>query len=152
MLVLHAATVSSPVGTQIIEPELTYSVIGAFEVCNTLGYGFLEHVYSLGMERELAARGHRVSREYAAMIYYKGEALTSQRLDMIVDEKLIVELKATETLNRSASRQLYNYLRSTNLELGLLLHFGPKGLGRMRLINSNRFKPHGARRESARSV
>lgn len=132
--------------TSLVEEELTYSVIGAaFEVYNTLGYGFLEHVYVKALERELRDRGHAVSREYAAMIFYKGEELTSQRLDMVVDQKLIVEAKATERLAHEAPRQLFNYLRATSFEVGLLLHFGPKGLGRIRQANSIANKRHGNR-------
>ena len=56
---------------------------------------------------------------------YKGDHLAEQRLDMIVDQKLVVETKSTHELHKSANRQVYNYLRSTNLEVGLLLHFGP---------------------------
>ena len=56
---------------------------------------------------------------------YKGEELTRQRIDMLVDGRLIVETKATMTLHKSASRQVYNYLCATRLEVGLLLHFGP---------------------------
>jgi GxxExxY protein len=122
----------------LIEEDLTYSVIGAgFEVYNTLGFGFLEHVYIMALERELRARGHRVAREYAVVVHYKGEELAMQRLDMVVDDKLIVEVKAAYDLQREAPRQLYNYLRATTFEVGLLLHFGPKGLGRFRLVSSN---------------
>src|SRR5687768_2653429 len=71
----------------LIEEALSYSVIAAFyEVYNNLGYGFLEHVYSLAMERELIARGHKVARELGVLVWYKGEELTWQRLDMVVDE------------------------------------------------------------------
>jgi GxxExxY protein len=112
---------------ELLEERLTQSVIGAFyEVYNTLGYGFLEHVYRMALERELRDRGHRVARESGVRVMYKGAELTSQRLDMIVDEKLIVELKSTRELHPSAARQVYNYLKSTNLELALLLHFGPE--------------------------
>ena len=111
----------------LIEEELTRSVIGAFfDVYNTLGYGFLEHVYSLALERELIARGHRVGREVSVNIACRGITLTSQRLDFVVDEKLIVESKSTQNLPAFAARQLYNYLRATNLSVGLLLHFGPE--------------------------
>ncbi len=107
------------------EERLTHSIIGAFyEVYNTLGPGFLEHVYVLALERELLDRGHRVAREAKVRIVYKGEELCSQRLDMIVDEKVIVETKSTLQLPRIASRQLHSYLRATNLEIGLLFHFG----------------------------
>jgi GxxExxY protein len=111
----------------LIHERLTYSVIGAFfEVYNALGFGILEHVYVAALERELLARGHCVGREVSVPILYKGEALVRQRLDMIIDETLVVETKATRDLQRDASRQVYNYLRATTLEVGLLLHFGPR--------------------------
>ncbi len=111
----------------LIEGALTRSVIGAFfEVYNTLGYGFLEHLYVMAMERELLARGHTVAREISICVMYKGEHLGTQRLDMIVDDRLVVEIKSTFQLPTAAQRQLYSYLRATNLEVGLLLHFGPE--------------------------
>lgn len=113
--------------SHLFEPELTHSVIGAFyEVYNTLGYGFLEHIYWMAMERELLSRGHQVGRELGVRISYKGHELGIQRLDMIVDHKLVVEIKSTHTLHRSAARQVYNYLKASNLEIGVLLHFGPE--------------------------
>ncbi|MBA3343611.1 MAG: GxxExxY protein [Gemmatimonadaceae bacterium] len=111
----------------LIEGALTRSVIGAFfEVYNTLGYGFLEHLYVMAMERELLARDHTVAREISIRVMYKGEELGTQRLDMIVDDRLVVEIKSTFQLPTAAQRQLYSYLRATNLEVGLLLHFGPE--------------------------
>ena len=95
----------------LIEEKLTPAVIGAFcDVYNTLGYGFLEHVYALALEREWLDRGHRVGREVSVNIVYKGLTLTSQRLDFVVDEKVIVEAKSTQALPAGAARQLYNYL------------------------------------------
>ncbi len=112
---------------ELFEERLTHSVIGAFfEVYNTLGFGFLEHIYVMALERELIEREHRVAREVAVRVLYKGHELGEQRLDMIVDEKLVVETKSTLDLHKSTNRQVYNYLRSTNLEIGLLLHFGPE--------------------------
>jgi GxxExxY protein len=111
----------------LAEERLTHSIIGAFyDVYNALGFGFLEHVYILALERELIARNHRVSREVSVRVMYKGEDLCTQRIDMIVDDKVIVETKSTFHLHPSADRQLYSYLCSTNLEVGLLLHFGRK--------------------------
>jgi len=111
----------------LIEEQLTHSVIGAFfDVYNALGYGFLEHVYAMALERELLARGHRVGREVSVNIVYQGTILTSQRLNFVVYEKLVVEAKSTQILPAFAVRQLYNYLRATNLSVGLLLHFGPE--------------------------
>lgn len=113
--------------SKLIEEALTRSAIGAFyEVYNTLGFGFLEHFYVAALERELVARGHRVAREVTVRVAYKGETLGVQRLDMIVDAKLVIETKSGSQLHKAAARQLYNYLRATNIEVGLLLHFGPK--------------------------
>src|SRR5689334_11867577 len=107
----------------LYEERLTGSAIGAFyAVYNNLGFGFLEHVYATALERELIARGHSVAREVSVTVTYKGEDLTQQRLDMIVDGKLVVEIKSTYRLHRAAARQLHSYLRGTSLEVGLLLH------------------------------
>lgn len=111
----------------LVEEQLTHAVIGAFyEVYNTLGFGFLEHVYLSALERELRARGYAVGREVYVPVLYKGEELARQRIDMIVDEQVLVEAKSTHELHKSAKRQLYNYLRATRLQAGLLLHFGPE--------------------------
>ena len=124
--------------SHLIEEALTRSVIGAFfEVYNTLGFGFLEHLYGMAMERELMARGHRVAREIGVHVLYKGDELGCQRLDMIIDDKLIVEIKSTYKLHEAAPRQLFNYLRATNLEVGLLLHFGPEAKY-FRIVSSNK--------------
>jgi GxxExxY protein len=109
----------------LLEERLTGSIIGAFyEVYRSLGYGFLEHVYITAIERELLRRNHAVAREVNVHVMYKGEFLCTQRLDMVVDEKVVVETKATYELHPAAQRQLYNYLRATKLNVGLLLHFG----------------------------
>jgi len=111
----------------LLEERLTHSVIGAFyRVYNELGFGFLEHVYAMALERELRARGHVVGCELYVPVFYRGEELAKQRIDMLVDETLVVESKATVTLHKSASRQVYNYLCATRLQVGLLLHFGPE--------------------------
>ena len=109
----------------LLEERLTRSVIGAFfEVYNTLGFGFLEHVYTMALDRELRDRGHRVAREVSVHVSYKKHILAVQRIDMVVDERLVVETKSSIELPKSAQRQLFNYLRATRLEVGLLLHFG----------------------------
>ena len=109
----------------LIEEALTHSVIGAFlKVYNTLGFGFLEHVYAGALEMELRNRGHSVSRELGVVVWYCGVEIAHQRLDMVVDHKLIIEIKATEKLHKDSMRQVFNYLRATTLEVGLLLHFG----------------------------
>jgi GxxExxY protein len=110
----------------LVEEALTRSVIGGFfEVYNTLRFGLLESLYAKALEWELESRGHQVAREFGVRVLYKGIKLGVQRLDLVVDEKLVVEIKSTEELHKAAVRQVYNYLRASNLELGLLLHFGP---------------------------
>jgi GxxExxY protein len=126
--------------TSLIEGALTESIIGAFyTVYRVLGFGFLETIYSASMEKELTKRGHRVAREVLVPVYYLGELVGYQRLDMLVDDRVIVENKATERLSPSAEPQLYSYLRGTNLEVGLLLHFGLEPKFR-RLIRSKSHK------------
>ncbi len=113
------------VGVWLAEERLTHVIIGAFfRVYNQLGFGFLEHVYAAALERELLRLGLRVAREYWVRIYYDGSELCQQRLDFVVNERVVVEIKSTLQLHKAASRQLRNYLRATNLEVGLLLHFG----------------------------
>ena len=124
--------------TFLYEEALTKSAIGAFyEVYNRLGFGFLEHVYVNALSFELLAKGHQVSREFGVCVMYKGIEIARQRLDLVIDEKLVIETKAGHDLHPGASRQLFNYLRATNLEVGLLFHFGPKPRFE-RLISTNR--------------
>lgn len=112
----------------MLEQPLSYDIIGAFfKVHRTLGFGFMEHVYSAALDLELRKRGHRMTREFGVPVYYEGVEIARQRLDLVVDERIVLEIKATERLHRDATRQLYNYLRATNLEVGLLLHFGRSG-------------------------
>lgn len=123
--------------------EVTGAIIGAFyDVYNALGFGFLEGLYLAALERELVARGHRVGREVYVPVFYRGAELGRQRLDMVVDESVVVEAKATERLHPIASRQLFAYLRATNLEIGLLLHFGPRPRFH-RIVCLNATKPGG---------
>jgi hypothetical protein len=126
----------------LLHEKLTGSILGAFfEAYKGLKYGYREHLYLLALERELRGRCHRVAREYAVRVMYKGELLGYQRLDMVVDDLVVVEAKSTFLLDKSASRQLYNYLHATNLEVGLLLHFGPQPKFQ-RVFCENRLKPH----------
>jgi GxxExxY protein len=128
----------------LLHGELTSSVISAFyEVYDELGFGYREVLYALALERALVDIGRRVAREVGVMVYFRGEPLARQSLDMVVDGKLIVEIKATERLHDNATRQLFGYLCATNLELGLLLHFGrePKF---HRVICENRLKRRNA--------
>jgi GxxExxY protein len=111
---------------ELIHDRLTHSVIGAFfEVHNTLGFGFLEQLYVEALAIELRERGHVVDLEVGVQVSYKAVEIGWQRVDMLVDGILVLEIKSTAELHPSARRQLLNYLCATRLELGLLLHFGP---------------------------
>jgi GxxExxY protein len=128
--------------TDLLEAHITDDIIGAFyEVYRTLGFGFHEHVYSLALERELLARGRKVGREVVVQIWYKGDVLTSQRVDTIVDEKILVEVKASYVMPPTTERQALNYLRATSLEVGLILHFGPEARFR-RLVHTQKHRSH----------
>ena len=111
----------------LIEHGITSDVIGAFfEVYNNLGLGFLEFIYSLALEEELLKKNRTVGREVNVPVLYKGKVLTTQRVDMIIDDKVLIEIKSTPVLPPTARRQTLNYLRVTTLEVALLLHFGPE--------------------------
>ena len=110
---------------RLLEGALTHSIIGAFyDVYNTLDFGFLEHVYKAALENELRDRGHKVEREARVVVHYKGDPIAVQIVDMIVDERVVVEAKSTSELRPQWGRQVQNYLRATSLQVGLLLHFG----------------------------
>jgi len=124
----------------LLDEAITRAIIDTFrDVHRALGFGYREYIYALAMERDLVAKGHQVDREVAVMIYYRGEPLARQSFDMIVDQKVIVENKATEHLHPTALPQLTSYLCSTNIEVGLLLHFGHESKFR-RVICENRLK------------
>ena len=103
------------------------SIIAAFYTVYTyFGYGFTEAVYGGGLDYELMKRGHTVDRELAIQVRYEERVVAWQRLDMVVEGKVIVEIKSTERLAPYASRQIFNYLKATQYKVGLLLHFGPE--------------------------
>lgn len=111
----------------LLHAELTRSVIAAFfEVYNELTFGFREHIYVNAIDKELVRRGHVVAREVGTTVWFKDENVGSQRLDVVVDNKIIVEVKAMRVLHQSAIPQLTSYLKGTEFEVGLLLHFGEK--------------------------
>jgi len=111
----------------LVEKELSFLIVGAFyEVYNKLGYGFLESLYARGLENALKGRNLLVERECQVPVFLDGEELRTHRLDMLVQGRVVIEIKSTETLAMSAKRQLRSYLTATGLQLGLLLHFGPE--------------------------
>ena len=105
--------------------ELTYLIRGAiFEVYNTLGPGLLESVYEEALCYELAIRGLHYERQKRVPLIYKGQELSSDlRLDILVEDQIVIELKAVEDLKAVFYKQLKTYLKLTNLKLGLLVNF-----------------------------
>jgi GxxExxY protein len=107
--------------------EITEKIIkGYFEVYNTLGYGFLEKVYENALVRELSDAGLSVKRQYPIAVRYKGQLAGEYCADLLVENAVIVELKAAEALREEHECQLLNYLKATGIEVGLLLNFGKK--------------------------
>ena len=105
--------------------EVTYSIRGAaFDVHNALGPGLLESVYERAMEYELIRRGHNVKSQLGVPVVYNGVNLDiGFRLDLLVDDLVIVELKSVEAVHPVHYKQLLTYLRLTNKKLGLLINF-----------------------------
>lgn len=111
----------------LLHQQITQAIIdGFFLTYNVLGYGFSEAIYAAALQLELAKAGLRVDRELNANVGYDGVIIGRVRLDIVVESKVVVELKSTAKLNEGVERQVYNYLRATNLEVGLLLHYGPR--------------------------
>ena len=107
--------------------EITNKIIEAFfKVYNTLGYGFLEKVYRNAMYFELIEMGFKVDMEKRILVYYKTHIVGDYSSDLQVDDVVICELKTSESLQDGDENQLINYLKATNIEVGLLLNFGKK--------------------------
>ena len=107
--------------------EITGQIIKAFyTVYNTLGYGFLERVYENSMMIELEKMGLPAIKQKAIKVYYEEQIVGDYFADIIVVGKVIVELKAASTLVEAHENQLLNYLKATDIEVGLLLNFGTK--------------------------
>ncbi|MXN90540.1 GxxExxY protein [Flavobacterium sp. Sd200] len=107
--------------------ELTSEILKAFyDVYNELGYGFLERVYQNAMFYELKSRGLEVEAQRKITVYYKDLPVGDYFADIIVNDVVILELKACDYLTEEFEHQIINYLRSTDCEVGLLLNFGKK--------------------------
>ncbi|HNX88958.1 MAG TPA: GxxExxY protein [Paludibacteraceae bacterium] len=110
-----------------LHKELTAEIINRFyKVYNTLGYGFLEKVYEKALKYELEKAGFNVERQKPINVYYETELVGEYFADLLVENKVIIELKAAETICEEHENQLINYLKATEIEVGLLLNFGKK--------------------------
>ena len=116
--------------------DLTEKIIGAsLKIHTYLGNGFLEVVYQRCLAIELQKLGLHYEREQTMHIYYDGQHVGSHRIDFLVENKVIVELKATPFLEPAHSAQLLRYLKTMNREVGLLINFGERSLLTKRIVN-----------------
>ena len=128
--------------TQILTDEKDYSlqsvtrqIIGAaFEVHNILGYGFLERVYQRAMQAELEARGVEVELEPKIKVQYKEVVVGDYAADLLVESKIIVELKTDATYQALHEAQILNELRGTGIRLGFLINFGRERVEYKRMV------------------
>jgi GxxExxY protein len=129
MMRMAQMTANTP---EIVEKELSYQIVAAFfYVYNALGFGFLEQIYARALEIVLRRAGLNVQREVPIPVMFDGEQIGFHRLDMLIDGRIAIEIKATEQLPNSAHEQLRNYLAALRyngqpIRLGILLHFGQK--------------------------
>jgi GxxExxY protein len=107
--------------------DLCHQIVGVFySVYNELGHGFLEAVYEEALTIGLTEAGLHVARQVATPIWFRGRTIGEYKADLIVNNAVLLELKAARALDPSHEAQILNYLRATDIEVGLLLNFGPK--------------------------
>jgi GxxExxY protein len=122
--------------------ELSEEIINLFfEVYNELGYGFLEKVYKNALYFEIKDAGHKCETEKAIEVFYKYRNVGQYYADIVVDDKIILELKVAESISQAHEYQLINYLRATRYEVGYVLNFGKKPeFKRILLTNDRKLK------------
>lgn len=126
--------------TNYIHSDLTGIIIRAFyKVYNTLGYGFLEKVYERSLILELSNYKLNIKSQYPIAVHYLGSVVGNYYSDLVVEDLVIVEIKAVETINPYHESQLVNYLKATDKEVGLLLNFGTTPVFKRKvLLNENK--------------
>lgn len=123
----------------LLHQELTAQILEAFyKVHRALGYGFLEKVYENALVVELQDLGLRVEQQMPIKVYYRGHSVGNYVADVVVERKVLVEIKAVEHLTDAHRAQLLNYLHSTPLEVGLLLNFGHRPEVVRRILTNDR--------------
>lgn len=122
--------------------RITETIIGcAFEVINELGAGFLESVYEKALLLALRQKGVHVVPQQPVSVHFRDECVGEFFADLLVENKVIVELKAVKALAPEHQAQVINYLNATGIEVGLLINFGNPKLEYKRLTRSKDFKP-----------
>jgi GxxExxY protein len=109
-----------------------------FRVYNRLGYGFLEKVYENAMMIEFEKEGLRAGAQSPITVRYEDRVIGEYHADILVDDKVILEIKAVRSLGPEHEAQLLNYLRATDIEVGLLLNFGPEPEIRRKVFDNAR--------------
>jgi GxxExxY protein len=124
---------------ELLHEELTNALIKTFyEVYNELGYGFLEKVYQNSLYLELKNKGYKVEAQKKILVYYKGIEVGEYYADLLVEDKVILELKAAECIVKDFENQILNYLRGSDCEVGLLLNFGKKPEFKRKIFENHR--------------
>ena len=120
---------------EILYKDLSYSIVGAAKaVYRELGHGFFEAIYRRSMLVEFRERGIHAEDEKHVPVYYHDELVGEQRLDVLVDEKIILELKAAKAIVDDHIAQALHYLTATRLRLAIIINFGPNGLETKRIV------------------
>jgi len=128
----------------MLHEDISDKIIKAFfHVYNTLGYGFLEKVYENALVVTLQNWGLAVVQQRQIKVYFEGKLVGDYYADILVDERVIVEIKAAETLCAAHEAQLLNYLKATDVEVGVLLNFGPKAQFKRKLFTNDKKPSHG---------
>ena len=121
--------------------DLTDKIIGTFyEVYNELGFGFLESVYEEAMIIALEAKGLKVEQQVPVPVWFRGRKVGSFEADLVVNTLVIIELKAAKAISERHIAQLLNYLRATEIEVGLVLNFGQRAEFRRQVFGNGRKK------------
>lgn len=115
------------VNEQFLHHDLTEVIIGTFyEVYNELGYGFIESVYENSLCLALRDKGFEAHQQIAIPVWFRGKQVGDFDADMLVDRLVLLELKTARAIEQAHIAQLLNYLKATEIEVGLLLNFGPR--------------------------
>jgi len=121
--------------SNIIHPELSYQIMGAvFEVHKVLGPGFLELVYKKALIEELSSRGLKVDTEKSISLIYKNKKIGIHRLDLIVEDKVVIEIKTVERFSIHHNAQLTSYLKASGYKLGILVNFSKSKVDYHRVV------------------
>lgn len=127
---------------KLLHADITDVILQSFfHVYNTLGYGFLENVYENALKISLRKKGLSVQQQHPIKVYFEGEEVGEYFADLIVVEKVIIELKAVDAICSAHESQLLNYLKATDIEVGLLLNFDRKAEFRRKIFHNDK-KPY----------